>query len=32
MQVPFPYVSRIHKESVPVITDSAPDFPDKFDQ
>lgn len=32
MQVPFPYISQIHKESVPVITDNAPDFPDHFGQ
>ena len=31
MQVPFPYISEIHRRSVPVITDEAPDFPDRFD-
>ena len=32
MQVPFPYISAIHRETVPVITDEAPDFPDHFQQ
>lgn len=32
MQVEYPYIKKIHEESVPIITDEHPVFPDHFDQ